>query len=194
MSIPRLGDLPPRPRPGLRQHDAPGLPARASSCHFRARKRLARTSDGGSAVAGVGVQHEPALADDSAPDRAVLAGRGRAGHPEVLVRTGGDVTAGADALPRIGLRGRGERRYAGECECCCTHQRGDAEPGCSSKVPRDVVGKLYRRGMWVIEMWHGFVLAFGVAFALAALAALSCVAMAGIDGQDDEDAPYPAAV
>jgi hypothetical protein len=48
--------------------------------------------------------------------------------------------------------------------------------------------------MWVIEMWHGFVLAFGVAFALAALAALSCVAMAGIDGQDDEDAPYPAAV
>ena len=48
--------------------------------------------------------------------------------------------------------------------------------------------------MWVIEMWHGFALALGVAFGSAALTAVSCVAMAGIDGQDDEDTTYAAPI
>jgi hypothetical protein len=48
--------------------------------------------------------------------------------------------------------------------------------------------------MWVIETWHGLVLVLGMAFGLAALAGLSCVAMAGIDGCDDEDATYAAPV
>jgi hypothetical protein len=43
--------------------------------------------------------------------------------------------------------------------------------------------------MWVIEAWHGLFLVLVVAFGMAALAALSCVAMAGIDAADDEDAP-----
>ena len=48
--------------------------------------------------------------------------------------------------------------------------------------------------MWVIEMWHGYVVVLGVAFGIAAFLGLSCVAMAGIDGGEDEDATYGAPV
>ena len=48
--------------------------------------------------------------------------------------------------------------------------------------------------MWVIEMWHGFALVLGVAFGMAVVASLSCVAMAGIDACDDEDATYAAPI
>jgi hypothetical protein len=48
--------------------------------------------------------------------------------------------------------------------------------------------------MWVMEMWHGIVLVIGVVWGIAALASLSCVAMAGIDAGDDEDATYAAPI
>jgi hypothetical protein len=48
--------------------------------------------------------------------------------------------------------------------------------------------------MWVIEMWHGLALVLGVAFGMAVVASLSCVAMAGIDAADDEDATYAAPI
>jgi hypothetical protein len=46
--------------------------------------------------------------------------------------------------------------------------------------------------MWIIEMWHGFVLVLSVAWGIAAFLGLSCVAMAGLDGAEDEDAAYAA--
>jgi hypothetical protein len=60
------------------------------------------------------------------------------------------------------------------------------------KVPRDVTRNPYRRDMWIIEMWHGFVLVLSVAWGIAAFLGLSCVAMAGLDGAEDEDAAYAA--
>ena len=45
-------------------------------------------------------------------------------------------------------------------------------------------------GMWVFEMWHGLALVLGLAFGIAAVTGLSCVAMAGLDADDDEDPTY----
>jgi hypothetical protein len=59
-----------------------------------------------------------------------------------------------------------------------------ARPGGSSKVPRDVARNLYRRDVWITEVWPELVLVLGVAWGIAALLGLSCVAMAGIDEGD----------
>jgi len=64
----------------------------------------------------------------------------------------------------------------------------------SPKSPARRRADLYGRGMWLIEMWHGFALVLVVAWGIAALAGLSCVAMAGIDGADDEDPTYAAPI